>query len=275
MPNQSCKCNQHYKITRLIWSGQDDVNDATMAISSHLEKRSEGGSWRKSNFNPPNEETKFGWGTLTLVPGYFQQRRDVCLLNFEIFGQSSPSLQKLADQLYASKHFKTDYSREFLNLTKSTEAICNAIITIISPDMFHGGFQSIQELKKPNGDLANSHPNLDHWVSIFSGLELIVNQKTPFHRDPGVSPPTYDLLLSAGTYKGIYLDLPDIDTKVQYDPETAILVCGRILGHRIMEWTEGDRICMAHFVKDAVHDRLGIAQLTWTKLLDYWSMTPN
>ena len=125
---------------------------------------------------------------------------------------------------------------------------------------------------KPSTDLVSPHPNLMGWNSLFSGMELIVNRRTPFHRDQGGSPSMYDLLLSAGNHEEAKLELPDIGTNLKYDPGTAVLICGRVLGHRAMEWKGGDRVCIAHFVKDLVHNRLGIARPPWTKYQDFWGM---
>ncbi|KAG2109004.1 uncharacterized protein F5147DRAFT_549710, partial [Suillus discolor] len=56
------------------------------------------------------------------------------------------------------------------------------------------------------------------WPSDFSGIEVIVNQETPYHRDPGASPSFYDLLVSLGKDHQAILDLPDVGAELQYDP---------------------------------------------------------
>ena len=138
--------------------------------------------------------------------------------------------------------------------------------------MFQAGTDAIDRLKQPDSDLFSHHPNLGHWASLFSGIEVIVNRKTPFHRDSGASPAMFDLLLSAGTHKGTLFELCDVGTQLEYDPGTVVMVCGRVLGHRVMEWTGGERICLAHFFKDAVHDRLGIARPAWRNITEFWNM---
>jgi hypothetical protein len=46
-------------------------------------------------------------------------------------------------------------------------------------------------------------------------------------------------------------------------------VTGRVLCHGVSSWSGGERICLAHFMKDVVLDRLGQPRPGWMKLDDF------
>lgn len=135
----------------------------------------------------------------------------------------------------------------------ATEQFWSAITSIIAPRQYLAGMQSVSSLKFR---VKTSHPVV--WPSEFSGMEVIVNRETPYHRDPGASPSFYDLLVSLGKGHQAILDLPDLGTELQYTPGTMIYICGKVLEHGVPRWGDGERIVIAHFVKDKVHDRQSI-----------------
>ncbi|KAG1822963.1 uncharacterized protein BJ212DRAFT_1211751, partial [Suillus subaureus] len=69
------------------------------------------------------------------------------------------------------------------------------------------------------------------WLSIFSGLELIVNRVTLSHRDPGGSATLYDLLVSLGKGHHAKITLPDIQAELDYLPGTMLFISGIVLEH--------------------------------------------
>ncbi|KAG2147897.1 uncharacterized protein EDB93DRAFT_1059891, partial [Suillus bovinus] len=80
---------------------------------------------------------------------------------------------------------------------------------------------------------------------VFSGIEVIVNRETPHHRDPGASPPFYDLLVSLGQANQAILDLPDLGTQLGYPPRTMVYIAGKVLEHGVPGWGDGERIVIA------------------------------
>ena len=79
----------------------------------------------------------------------------------------------------------------------STEVLCNAIMAVISPELYDCGLKAIKLIKQ-GMEMAKPHPHQQTWPSIFSGSQVIVNQVTPSHRDSGGFPTHYDLLMSSG-----------------------------------------------------------------------------
>ena len=104
------------------------------------------------------------------------------------------------------------------------------------------------------------------------GTPLIVNRLTPPHKDPGSALTHYDLLLSVGTHKSARIQLHDVQASLSYHPGTAVLLCGRIILHEVSSWEGGERICLAHYVRDMVHDRLGLDRPDWVSGKDYTSL---
>ncbi|KIK33205.1 hypothetical protein CY34DRAFT_100019, partial [Suillus luteus UH-Slu-Lm8-n1] len=141
----------------------------------------------------------------------------------------------------------------WLSEMTATEQFWSAITSIIAPHQYLAGMRSVSSL---NLMVKTSHPVV--WPSEFSGIKVIVNRETPHHRDPGASPSFYDLLVSLGKGHQAILDLPDLGTELRYTPGTMIYICGKVLEHGVPRWGDGERIVIAHFVKDKVHDRQSI-----------------
>ena len=117
------------------------------------------------------------------------------------------------------------------------------------------GAQAIVHLK--TGKLQHSnHENVELWPNVFSAIQAIVNCVTSPHQDPGAVPTMYDLLLSIGTQTSARIEMEDIRTTFNYTPGTAVLICGRVLLHAVPTWEDGERICLAHYMRDMIHDRL-------------------
>ena len=86
----------------------------------------------------------------------------------------------------------------------------------------------------------------------------------------------YDFLVSAGRHTGTLFKLSDVDASLSYKPGTVIAICGKVLRHGVPEWTEGqDRLCIAHFMRDAVHNRLGLPRPNWVTDIPYLGMMDN
>ena len=160
---------------------------------------------------------------------------------------------------------------DFLATTYEFHLICNGITSIVSPSLYSAGLSTITHVRH-DSVLSNHHPVVNCWASVWSGCALIVNHTTPIHRDWGATASSYDLLVSAGTHSHCYLDLPDIGARLRYLPGTGIFISEKVLRHQVDEWLGGERICGAYFMKDAVHDRLGVARPSWPCLDDYWAL---
>jgi hypothetical protein len=164
---------------------------------------------------------------------------------------------------------RTNQATNFLCATASIDLLSDAVTALVAPQLYDCGKAAIKCLKE--GDhLDRCLPAVNHWHSVWSGFSLIVNRKTPFHRDMGGAPSDYDLLLSGGTHTECFLEVRELGLKLKYLPGTGIAISGRVLRHGVDDWSGGERICQAKFIKDSVHDRLGQQRPSWVLHNDYF-----
>ncbi|KIK20431.1 hypothetical protein PISMIDRAFT_105831, partial [Pisolithus microcarpus 441] len=96
--------------------------------------------------------------------------------------------------------------------------------------------------------------------SIYLGIDVIVNQETPPHLDLVSAPSLLDLVVSLGTHDA-HFHISEIGTIFNYKSGTMIYLAGKVLTHS----GKGERIALAHHMKDAVHNRLGLPRPAFTQ----------
>jgi hypothetical protein len=180
--------------------------------------------------------------------------------------------QQLSESLYVSADVRTNEATDFLRTTASLDILSDAVTALVAPKQYDCGKAAIMSLKEGN-HLDRHLPAVDHWNSVWSGFALIVNRETPFHRDMGGAPSDYDFLLSGGTHTECFLDVRELGLKLRYLPGTGIAIAGRVLRHGVGDWSGGERICQAMFIKDSVHNRLGQPRPSWVLHGDYFAQS--
>jgi len=154
---------------------------------------------------------------------------------------------------------------------QGAELLCNSIIALISPAVWDAGTNAIHKIKS-GVEMTKDYPNIKLWPSIYSAMDLIVNRTTPPHRDSSGSSTHYDLLVSAGTHTSSSLRLRELGVTLSYAPGSVVCLCGRVLMHEVDYWEGGERICLAHYMVDAVHDRLGSTRPLWPMQATYLAL---
>ena len=149
----------------------------------------------------------------------------------------------------------------FLSQNTSLWTLINAITSVVNPTLYSAGLHAIQAIKQDDPDIT--------WESVWSGFALIVNRETPYHRDSGGSLSMHDLLMSGGTHQDCYMEIAELGAEFSYLPGTIFALTGKALMHRVKTWAGGERICAAHFMRDAVLNRLGQARPSWPVLDHY------
>jgi hypothetical protein len=220
---------------------------------------------------PITESCLFEPGVADFCPGWFMQRHEVSihLLMSLIYIQFS--LQRMEDALYISQELRKPEGAKFIKAIHDAEFVLNCVAMLICPELHSISVNAIQKLKAGE-ELFNWDDVITQWPSIFSGIEVISNRITPPHRDPKAAPTMYDILVSAGTHTESWLDLQDVNARLVYNPGTVVALCGRVLRHGVQEWVGGERICIAHFIRDAVHERLNLPSPDWVKSSRYVAM---
>ena len=159
---------------------------------------------------------------------------------------------------------------------ESTEYLCNAILALTHPALFDAGMQAMQQLQlNPGIEHVKTHKQVALWPSVFSGIGVISNRITPRHRDTDSWYTWYDLLASLGTHKEAKIKVDELGATFSYCPGTVFLVCGRLLSHSVDRWEDGERICAAHYMRDMLHERLGVHRPHWCRFSIYTRLFDN
>jgi hypothetical protein len=168
--------------------------------------------------------------------------------------------------------YKTEDGAAYINRIHDAEGILNCIGMLICPDLFSVGAKAIEKLKCGENPQIQ-HENVQLWPSFFSGIEVISNRITPMHRDQQAATQMYDFLVSGGNHINTWFELPDVGARLLYNPGTVTAICGKVLRHGVSTWDEKtDRLCIAHFMRDSVHNRLNLPRPGWVSEKCYLKM---
>ncbi|KAG1807566.1 hypothetical protein EV424DRAFT_1543856 [Suillus variegatus] len=149
--------------------------------------------------------------------------------------------ERLQDNLYQSTTLSSPVVQDWLCEMTATKQFWSAITRVVAPDQYHAGMESVSSL----------------------------NSVTPYHRDPGASASMYDLLVSLGKGHKAILDIPDLGAELVYEAGAMVFICGRVLEHGVPFWGDGERVVIAHFMKDKVHERLGVPRPSFPSQKDF------
>ena len=145
----------------------------------------------------------------------------------------------------------------------------NSVAWTILPDMARVGQDAYLA---SNGQVKTKDPI--KWPSIYSAVDIIINQETPPHRDVNGAPSLLDLVVSLGSHNAVF-QISDLNAVFAYPPGTMIFLAGKILEHKVPKWEKGERISLAHYMKDAVHNRSGIERPSFARQKDILQQFTN
>ena len=147
---------------------------------------------------------------------------------------------------------------------RQSSVLLSAIIRVIHPNLFDMGMQGMRLM----GSDANLEDVVKLWYSIFNGAQVISNRETPVHRDNNSRSEWYDLLTTVGPYQEAILELPGVGLRFQYHSGTVVGLCGRVLSHGVSD-ADGERICLAYYMRENVQARLGTEFADWNRWDSY------
>ena len=107
------------------------------------------------------------------------------------------------------------------------------------------------------------------WPGAMPGISVISNHASICHLDINGHNEWYDILATAGTYKGCWFCLPDLDLQLEYLPGTVVALNGCILRREVVEWDGEDRVCYAHWVRPTLLHALSVNFPSWVTQSDY------
>ncbi|KAI5989847.1 hypothetical protein EDC04DRAFT_2912098 [Pisolithus marmoratus] len=195
----------------------------------------------------PLADAMFGHGRLMNSPATFQQAH--------------------MDKVYESSTLKISAVKKWLKDITYAEEFWNSISDLVLPDLARVGKDAIAAKQDW---VVTEPPSGSRWPSIYVGIDVIVNQETPPHRDQVSAPSLLDLVVSLGTHDAEF-HISDLGSIIGYHPGTMIYLAGKLLSHSVPKWEKGERIALAHYMKDAVHNRFGKARPAFTQQKDLLS----
>lgn len=150
------------------------------------------------------------------------------------------------------------HTRQWLAAMMSSSLLLSAMLAVMHPDQYVMCRACIKRLPSHCDDAEA----LNWWYSLFNGVQIISNRETPLHRDNGTQLPWLDVLATVGPYRGGTFHLPGIGLDLKYSSGTVIGLCGRLLRHGV-SGVDGERICVAYFMRSNVQQRVDTKLAQW------------
>jgi hypothetical protein len=153
---------------------------------------------------------------------------------------------------------------------QESNAILGGLLNVMHPELYRQARDGLIRLSEHPNSIRNGEQELllaalRTWTNPFSALQVILNRETPLHRDVRGRKNWYDMLVTLGNYTNGRFELPGIGLRLNYPPGTVIGICSMALMHGAGK-VNGDRICLAYFMRNKVLERLGICAGNWPKV---------
>jgi hypothetical protein len=147
---------------------------------------------------------------------------------------------------------------KWLEVAAESLSLISATLAITHPMLYYGGRETMSRLR----DEPDLGAVLSRWPTIFNGIAVISNRETPGHRDNNSRAAWYDILMTFGTYQEAVLELSGVGLKFRYNSGTMMHFGGYGLRHGVAR-IEGERVCLAFYMRDNVHERMGVQAAPW------------
>jgi hypothetical protein len=166
----------------------------------------------------------------------------------------------------------------WLEETSESFALMGAVLSIVHPELYEIGWEVLKKIAN-NPEMVKDGEDvlkvLRLWTTPFSGYGLISNCTTPLHRDNNSQGPWYDCLTTIGEYEpGARLKLKNIGLELDYASGTMVFLLGKLVRHGTSE-VNGDRVCIAQYMRDNVHERMRVRSADWTTVSKVFLSLPK
>jgi hypothetical protein len=139
--------------------------------------------------------------------------------------------------------------------------LSSAILSIIHPGLYVSARSAIEII----GGMEAFEEVTMKWPSVFNGVQAIANRVTPKHRDANSLQEWYDILITMGSYHNSSMKLYNIGVELAYPAGMVIGVGGKVIEHGV-EAFDGERVCLAYFMRENVFQRTGVKNEGWCSL---------
>ena len=154
--------------------------------------------------------------------------------------------------------------QQWITNSAAIGVLTGALLSITHPNLYDAGINCLSKL----GQDERLRSAVSKWPFLANAITVISNRQSPLHRDGASSRASwYDILLSVGGDASTYLDLWSLGVRCKYDSGSCALFSGRIIIHGVSE-SQNDRVCVAMYMKDNLHERAGVEAPGFVKISD-------
>lgn len=204
-------------------------------------------------------------GTTSVSPAWFEQGHDVS----NLVGECKYIVTEKKTDKYPLKVSKPlvpsdSPARRWLAAMLESSALIGGILSLVQPQLYEAGCNALLHLSQNPDEVDRPDTLLEVlqlWTAPFHGLSVISNRVTPIHRDSYGGKEWMDILVALGSYREGRLDLPTLGMWFRYDPGTIVALAGRVIAHSAE--CDGDRACIAYYMREKVHKRIGLPTPGW------------
>ena len=137
-------------------------------------------------------------------------------------------------------------------------ALISAVLRVVHPELYAAGRDTLL-LAATNPIIAAI---LEHWPTVFHGVQVVSNRETPYHRDVSGCPQWLDMLISLGTHQRTTLVARNLGMQIAYEPGTLVLLNGLLVHHGVAP-SVPDRLCYAWWMSEALYSNHGGCPVGW------------
>ncbi|KIK24320.1 hypothetical protein PISMIDRAFT_10309 [Pisolithus microcarpus 441] len=138
-------------------------------------------------------------------------------------------------------------------------SLLSRTLAVIHPRMYAAGREALIHLdleakQREDTDMSSILPS---WNTVYNSVSIMVNRATPYHTDISGQEPWLDMLVTVGDYPPLDFVIPTLNLWFRYNPGTIIAMSGSALEHGV-GYTEGNRACLAYYMRHNVHQSVGV-----------------
>ena len=149
----------------------------------------------------------------------------------------------------------------------TTNRLIGGILMVLHPELYDIGCNSLQKLHNFPEYVRNFQhlPGaLQDWNVPFNALSVVSNRTTPWHRDTLGRKEWLELLVALGDYEDGRFELDGLNILFRYDPGCILATSGKLFRHGAH--CDGERACLAYYMRDLVQERLGQPVVPWANI---------
>lgn len=147
----------------------------------------------------------------------------------------------------------------WLDAMQEHHALIAGALRVMHPEQYEAGLAAMRQVSHVEGVAEALH----HWHLPFNAMTTIFNRCSPPHRDSLGHPRMFDLLLNLGNHQDeSRMRLAGLGLSFAYHTGSLVGFSGKFCQHEGVVG-QGDRICLAYYMRHKVLARAGIHVPEW------------